>query len=117
MALTSLASLLVGVGLFGGTVFLSQFFQVAMGKSPKIAGLMSLPLVLGSLAASMLAGHRISATGRWKPYLVAGTVLMTVGLALLATIGSHTPFVLLSVYMAVLGTGVGMLTQNLVLAA
>ena len=117
VALTSLASLLVGVGLFGGTVFLSQFFQVAMGKSPTTAGLMSLPLILGSLAASTFAGHRISATGRWKRYLVAGTVLMTAGLALLSTIGSHTPFVLLSVYMAVLGTGVGMLMQNLVLAA
>lgn len=88
-----------------------------MGKSPTMAGLMSLPLVLGSLAASTFAGHRISATGRWKRYLVAGTVLMTAGLALLSTIGSHTPFTLMSVYMAVLGTGVGMLTQNLVLAA
>ncbi|MFD8337995.1 MDR family MFS transporter [Streptomyces solisilvae] len=117
VALTSLASLLAGVGLFGGTVFLSQFFQVAMGKSPTTAGLMSLPLILGSLTASTFAGHRISATGRWKRYLVAGTVLMTAGLALLSTIGSHTPFVLLSVYMAVLGTGVGMLMQNLVLAA
>ncbi|MEU5599947.1 MDR family MFS transporter [Streptomyces sp. NPDC020298] len=117
VALTTLASLLVGVGLFGGTVFLSQFFQVAMGKSPTTAGLMSLPLILGSLAASTIAGHRISATGRWKRYLVAGTILMTVGLALLSTIGSHTPFVLLSIYMATLGAGVGMLMQNLVLAA
>ncbi|WP_405803487.1 MDR family MFS transporter [Streptomyces sp. NBC_01187] len=117
VALTTLASLLVGVGLFGGTVFLSQFFQVAMGKSPTAAGLMSLPLILGSLAASATAGQLISATGKWKRYLVAGAALMTAGLALLATIGSDTSFGLLSLYMAVFGIGVGLLTQNLVLAA
>ncbi|MEU9878802.1 MDR family MFS transporter [Streptomyces phaeochromogenes] len=117
VALTTLASLLVGVGLFGGTVFLSQFFQVAMGKSPTAAGLMSLPMVVGSLAASTVAGHLISATGRWKRYLVTGAALMTVGLALLATIDADTSFGQLGLYMAVLGTGVGLLMQNLVLAA
>ncbi|WP_413099993.1 MDR family MFS transporter [Streptomyces sp. Inha503] len=117
VALTTVASLLVGVGLFGGTVFLSQFFQVAMGESPTAAGLMSLPLVLGVLVASTVSGHLVSATGRWKRYLVAGAALMTTGLALLATIDADTSFGLLSLCMVVLGSGVGMLTQNLVLAA
>ncbi|GAA2060795.1 MDR family MFS transporter [Streptomyces albiaxialis] len=117
VALTTVASLLVGVALFGGTVFLSQFFQVALGKSPTVAGLMSLPLVLGSLLASTVTGRLVSATGRWKRYLVAGAALMTTGLALLATIDADTSVVPLSLFMAVLGTGVGMLAQNLVLAA
>ncbi|MGX1128275.1 MFS family permease [Streptomyces glaucescens] len=117
VTLTTVASLLVGVAMFGGTVFLSQYFQVSLGKSATIAGLMSLPMVLGLLVSSTVAGQIISATGKWKVYLVAGAAVMTAGLALLSTIGRDTHFGLLSLYMAVLGVGVGMLMQNLVLAA
>ncbi|WP_229875769.1 MFS transporter, partial [Streptomyces griseoloalbus] len=117
VSLTTLASLLVGLAMFGGTVFLSQYFQVSLGKSPTVAGLMSLPMILGLLVSSTVAGQLISATGRWKIYLVIGGVAMTVGLGLLSTIGADTHFGLLSVYMAVMGIGVGMLMQNLVLAA
>ncbi|MEV8592452.1 MDR family MFS transporter [Streptomyces sp. NPDC052012] len=117
VSLTTLASLLVGVAMFGGTVFLSQYFQVSLGKSPTVAGLMSLPMILGLLVSSTIAGQLISVTGRWKIYLGIGAVAMTVGLGLLSTIGADTHFGLLSLYMAVMGIGVGMLMQNLVLAA
>ncbi|WP_185036595.1 MDR family MFS transporter [Streptomyces candidus] len=117
VTLTTVASLLVGVAMFGGTVFLSQYFQIALGKSPTTAGLMSLPMILGLLVSSTVAGQLISKTGRWKAYLVAGAFIMTAGLALLSTIDAGTHFGLLSLYMAVLGVGVGMLMQNLVLAA
>jgi EmrB/QacA subfamily drug resistance transporter len=117
VTLTTVASLFVGVAMFGGTVFLSQYFQVSLGKSPTVAGLMSLPMILGLLVSSTVAGQVISRTGRWKRYLVAGAVIMTAGLALLATIDAGTHFGLLSLYMAILGVGVGMLMQNLVLAA
>lgn len=117
VTLTTVASLLVGVAMFGGTVFLSQYFQVSLGKSPTVAGLMSLPMILGLLVSSTVAGQLISKSGVWKRYLVAGAVIMTAGLGLLSTIDADTSFTLLSVYMAVLGIGVGMLMQNLVLAA
>ncbi|MFA3878143.1 MDR family MFS transporter [Streptomyces sp. MMCC 100] len=117
VTLTTVASLLVGVAMFGGTVFLSQYFQISLGKSPTVAGLMSLPMILGLLVSSTVAGQVISRTGKWKRYLVAGAVIMAVGLALLATIDARTNFGLLSLYMAILGVGVGMLMQNLVLAA
>ncbi|MFF8449659.1 MDR family MFS transporter [Streptomyces leeuwenhoekii] len=117
VSLTTVASLLVGVAMFGGTVFLSQYFQVSLGKSPTVAGLMSLPMILGLLVSSTIAGQIISKTGKWKKYLVAGAVVMTVGLGLLSTIDAETHFALLSLFMAVLGVGVGMLMQNLVLAA
>ncbi|MFJ6656480.1 MDR family MFS transporter [Streptomyces sp. NPDC091377] len=117
VSLTTVASLFVGVAMFGGTVFLSQYFQVALGKSPTVAGLMSLPMILGLLVSSTVAGQVISRTGKWKRYLVAGGIIMTAGLGLLATIDAGTHFGLLSLYMAVLGVGVGMLMQNLVLAA
>ncbi|RZD87176.1 MDR family MFS transporter [Streptomyces albidoflavus] len=117
VTLTTVASLFVGVAMFAGTVFLSQYFQIALGKSPTVAGLMSLPMIGGLLVSSTVAGQLISRTGRWKGYLVGGGITMTVGLALLSTIGADTHFGLLSLYMAILGIGVGMLMQNLVLAA
>ncbi|MGM0356845.1 MDR family MFS transporter [Streptomyces sp. ECR3] len=117
VTLTTVASLLVGVAMFGGTVFLSQYFQISLGKSPTVAGLMSLPMILGLLVSSTVAGQIISRTGKWKRYLVAGAVIMSVGLGLLSTIGADTSFALLSLFMAILGIGVGMLMQNLVLAA
>ncbi|MEU4238158.1 MDR family MFS transporter [Actinoplanes sp. NPDC026619] len=117
VSLTIVASVLVGVALFGGTVFLSQYFQVALGKSPTVAGLMSLPMIFGLLVSSTIAGQLITKFGRWKIYLVSGAVVMTVGMLLLSTIDAHTSVLMLSVYMLVLGAGVGMLMQNLILAA
>jgi len=117
VSLTIVASVLVGLAMFGGTVFLSQYFQISLGKSPTVAGLMSLPLIFGLLASSTVAGQLITRYGRWKAYLVAGAVVMTGGMLLLSTIDAHTGVLTLSLYMAMLGIGVGMLIQNLVLAA
>ena len=98
-------------------MFLSQYFQISLGKSPTVAGLMSLPLIFGLLVSSTVAGQLITKYGRWKAYLVAGAVVMTGGMLLLSTIDAHTGVLTLSLFMAVLGIGVGMLMQNLVLAA
>ncbi|MET9296148.1 MDR family MFS transporter [Streptomyces sp. NPDC003077] len=117
VSLTTLASFFVGLAMFAGTVFLSQYFQISLGKTPTVAGLMSLPMIGGLLVSSTVAGQIISATGKWKVYLVSGAAIMTAGLALLSTIDADTGFGLLSVYMAVMGIGVGLLMQNLVLAA
>ncbi|MEU4426282.1 MDR family MFS transporter [Actinoplanes sp. NPDC024001] len=117
VTLAIVASVLVGVAMFGGTVFLSQYFQISLGKSPTVAGLMGLPMVFGLLVSSTVAGALITKHGRWKAYLVAGSVVMTAGMLLLSTIGAGTSVLVLSVYMAVLGIGVGLLMQNLVLAA
>ena len=117
VTLAVVASTLVGVAMFGGTVFLSQYFQVSLGKSPTVAGLMSLPMVFGVLVSSTVAGRLITRYGRWKPYLVAGSIVMTAGFLLLSTIGADTGAAAVGVFMAVLGIGVGMLMQNLVLAA
>jgi EmrB/QacA subfamily drug resistance transporter len=117
VSLTIIASVLVGLAMFGGTVFLSQYFQISLGKSPTVAGLMSLPLIFGLLVSSTVAGQLITKYGRWKAYLVAGSIVMTVGMLLLSRIDSHTSVLVLSLYMAVLGIGVGMLMQNLILAA
>ncbi|TDC37610.1 MFS transporter [Micromonospora sp. 15K316] len=117
VSLATIASVLVGVAMFGGTVFLSQYFQISLGKTPTVAGLMSLPMIFGLLVSSTVAGQLITKYGRWKMYLVAGGAIMTAGMVLLGTIDAGTSVTVLSIYMAVLGIGVGMLMQNLVLAA
>lgn len=111
------SSLVIGVVMFGGTVFLGQYFQIARSYPPTEAGLLTLPLVGGLIAASTVSGQLISRYGRWKPYLVAGTMLTTAGLALLGTVDHTTTIPLVEVYLAVLGVGVGLSMQNIVLAA
>ena len=117
VSLTIVASVLVGVAMFGGTVFLSQYFQFSLGKTPTEAGLMSLPMIFGLLVSSTVAGALITKYGKWKIYLVAGSIVMTAGMLLLSRISADTTVLTISIYMAVLGVGVGLLMQNLVLAA
>jgi EmrB/QacA subfamily drug resistance transporter len=114
--LATLASVMVGLAMFGSTVYLSQYFQIARGMTPTEAGLMSISMVGGLLVSSVVSGRRISTYGWWKKYLVAGLVLVVVGLAMLGTIDAETSLVLVGVFMAVLGVGLGMSMQNLVLA-
>ncbi|WP_371484695.1 MDR family MFS transporter [Kitasatospora sp. NBC_00315] len=116
VSLSVVASLAVGTAMFGATVFLSQYFQISRGKSPTMSGLMSLPMIIGLTACSTVVGRLISASGRWKRYLVAGGVLLTVGFALMSTVRADTSLVLLAGYMFLVGCGLGMTMQNLVLA-
>ncbi|MEU9474209.1 MFS transporter [Streptomyces sp. NPDC048191] len=116
ISLASLASLFVGVGMYAGTVFFSQYFQLARDKSPTMSGVMTIPMIGGLFVASMVSGRFITSTGRWKGWLVSGGVFLTAGLALLGLMRYDTPYWELSVYMALLGIGVGMMMQNLVLS-
>lgn len=113
--LSVVASIATGVAMFGTSVFLSQYMQMSRGASPAEAGLMTLPMIGGLLVASIVVGQLITRYGHWKPYLVAGSVLLIAGSSLLSTLHYDTPFVLVSVYMFLLGAGVGMTMQNLVL--
>ena len=113
--LSVLASIATGIAMFGATVFLSQYMQLARGATPTEAGLMTLPMIGGMLLASVLIGALITRYGHWKPYVVLGSVMMIAGTYLLSTIAYDTPFVFVSVYMFLLGAGVGMTMQNLVL--
>ena len=115
-SLATAASVLIGVAMFGSTVYLSQYFQLSRGMSPTEAGLMSIAMVGGLLVSSIVSGRRISTTGRWKRYLVGGMVGVIVGLSLLATIDEATSLVLVGLFMAVLGLGLGATMQNLVLS-
>jgi EmrB/QacA subfamily drug resistance transporter len=106
----------VGVVMFGATVFLAQYLQLARGKTPTESGLMTAPLVLGSLVASTVIGQLVSRTGRYKGFMLCGALVMTAGMALLGTIRDDTPYAYLAAYMALVGAGMGASMQNLVLA-
>ena len=115
-SLATAASVMIGVAMFGATVYLSQYFQLARGMTPTQAGLMSIAMVGGLLVSSIATGRIITATGRWKKWLVGGMVLLIAGLSLLATIDADTPLVVTGLFMALVGLGVGATMQNLVLA-
>ncbi|MFE0388206.1 MFS transporter [Streptomyces bungoensis] len=116
ITLASLASLFVGVAMFAGTVFFSQYFQLARDKSPTMSGVMTIPMIGGLFVSSTVSGQFITRTGRWKAWLVSGGVLVTAGLVLLGGIRYDTEYWKLAVFMGLLGLGIGMMMQNLVLA-
>lgn len=113
--LSVVASISVGVSMFGTSVFLAQYMQLARGANATQSGLMTIPMMAGLLIISTVAGAMISKYGKWKAIMVVGSVLQLVGLYLLGTIHYDTNFVLVSVYMFLLGAGLGMVMQNLVL--
>ncbi len=114
--LVIVASVAVGIGMFGGTTFLGQYFQLARGYTPTHAGLLTIPLMTAMLLSSTICGQIVSRTGKWKRFLVAGGILLTAGLGLLGTIDHETPIWHLSIFMAMMGLGLGAMMQNLVLA-
>ncbi|MBM7412657.1 EmrB/QacA subfamily drug resistance transporter [Clavibacter michiganensis] len=113
--LSVLASLAVGISLFGTSVFLAQYMQLSRGATPTQSGLLTIPLMAGLLISSTVFGNLISRRGKWKAIMITGAVLIVAGTSLLSTLRYDTDFVLVGIYMFVLGAGLGMLMQNLVL--
>ena len=117
ITLSSLASLFVGVASFTPTVFFAQYFQLARDKSPIMSGVLTTPMIAGLFVSSTVSGQIITKTGKWRAWLVAGGLLVTAGMGLLGTIGYDTAYWKTAVFMALLGLGIGMMQQNLVLSA
>ncbi|MFI7482756.1 MDR family MFS transporter [Kocuria sp. M1R5S2] len=115
-ALAIVAAIATGAALFASTTYLGQYFQLGQGFSPTMAGVLMLPQVLGSLVGATVAGHLITRYGRWKIVLVVAAALMSAGLLLGATLTHDTPLWAVSVFIALIGLGIGGLNQNLVLA-
>ncbi|RGE23206.1 MDR family MFS transporter [Leucobacter sp. wl10] len=110
-----IASIAVGLAMFGTSIFLGQYMQLARGKTPTESGLLTIPMMAGLLLASTLVGQIISRTGKWKRYMVAGSFIMLAGLVMMGQLRYDTSFWFVGVAMFVLGAGVGMCMQNLVL--
>lgn len=113
--LSIITSVVVGIAMFGSAVFLGEYLQLSRGQSPTHAGLLTIPMVVGTFLASTIIGQLISRTGHYKKWMLLGSVLMTMGFALLGTMDAHTSFVLMGVYLLLMGGGTGMIMQNLVL--
>ncbi|MCC4909031.1 MDR family MFS transporter [Microbacterium sp. cx-59] len=114
-SLAVIASIATGIAMFGASVYLGQYMQLARGATPTEAGVMTIPMIAGLLLSSIGVGALITRFGRWKPYLIVGAVFLIAGSFLLSTIHYDTNFALVSLYMFLLGAGVGMTMQNLVL--
>src|SRR5580658_7435709 len=112
---TSLVGFIVGFAMFGAITYLPAFFQVVRGISPTLSGVQLLPLMAGLLIVSIGSGQLISRTGRYRFWPIAGSGVMTLGLYLLSLMGVGTPAVLDSLYMLVLGMGIGGVMQVLVI--
>ena len=113
---TAAAGFIVGVAMFGGIIFLPLFLQVVTGVSATDSGLLLVPLMAGILVTSIVSGRRISVHGRYKRYPIAGTAIAALGLYLLSTMTPETDIISASAYMLVLGAGLGLVMQVLVIA-
>ena len=115
-SITSAIGFIVGFALFGVTTYLPLFLQVVNGASPTVSGLRLLPLMLGVLTTSITSGQLITRWGRYKIFPVVGTALAVLGMFLLSRMNEQTNAVLSSLYMLVLGLGLGLVMQVLVIA-
>jgi EmrB/QacA subfamily drug resistance transporter len=112
---TSVVGFIVGLALFGAVTYLPLFFQIVHGESPTASGLQLLPLLAGLIICSTGSGIVISRTGRYRAFPIAGTALITIGILLLAQVGVGTSLIVASLFMFVLGVGLGCVMQVLVL--
>src|SRR6266536_2516636 len=116
-SVTSAVGFIVGLALFGAITYLPLYLQDVKGHSPTTSGLLILPLMVGLLTASIASGQLISRYGRYKPFPIAGTAIMTVAVYLLSRLAVDTPMWRTILAMIVLGLGLGMVMQVLILAA
>ena len=115
-SITSVTAVLVGAGMFGGIVVLPLYLQIVRGSSPTAAGLQLIPLMVGILITSMVSGKVMSRTGRYKVLPIIGTSLMFTGLMLMSTLGVDTPLWHAMVFMVLMGAGLGLSMQTLVIS-
>ncbi|WP_369232101.1 MFS transporter [Streptomyces sp. R21] len=113
---SALVGLVIGIALFGAASYLPTFLQMVDGASATESGLLMLPMMGGIVGASVISGQLISHTGRYKVFPVLGGALSALGMWLLSRLEVDTPRLHYSIWMAVLGAGIGMVMPVLVLA-
>jgi len=112
----STVSFLLSMVMFGSIIYLPLYLQLVDGVSPTMSGLLMVPLMLGLLASSIASGQIVTRTGVYKPMPVIGSTLVIIGMWLLSHLGLHTSHLTMSLYVIVLGAGMGMTMQIMVLA-
>ncbi|MFL9875502.1 MDR family MFS transporter [Paraburkholderia megapolitana] len=114
--LSSLVNFIVGVALVGSVTFLPLYLQIVKGSTPTQAGMQMLPMMGGLLVMSAVIGRVISKIGKYRMFPITGTFLVSIALVLLATLKVDTPLHLMFLYTGLLGCGLGMVMQVLILA-
>ncbi|MEU7854015.1 MDR family MFS transporter [Nonomuraea sp. NPDC049141] len=110
-------SFISGFAMFGAMGFLPQFQQFVQGSSATNSGLLLMPMMIAAMVVSLSAGQLISKTGHYKSLPVIGSILVTVGLALFATMDVDTSTFVSGIYMVLLGAGMGAMMQTSTLIA
>jgi EmrB/QacA subfamily drug resistance transporter len=116
-SVSSVSSIVLGAGMFGGILLLPQYLQIVHGSSPTQAGLQMIPLVLGIMAGSVIAGQTIARTGKYKAFPLVGVVLIVAALLSLSfVVGPSTSVWTLVPFMLIMGLGLGFNFQPVILA-
>ena len=115
-SLSSILGFIIGAGMFGAIVMLPLYLQVVKANSATEAGLKLIPLMIGIVSMSIFSGKRISLTGKYKIFPIIGTGIMTIGLILMATLDQDTSFLSLAIYAIMLGAGLGLSMQTILIA-
>lgn len=115
-SLTSILGAVIGAGMFGAIVMLPLYLQIVKGNTATAAGLKLIPLMLGIVTTSIFSGKQITKHGYYKRFPVLGTAIMTTGLLLMVTLNRSTPFWQLSIYSIIVGAGLGLCMQTIVIA-
>jgi len=113
---SGILSFIVGFAMLGALSFLPTYMQYVQGTDATTSGIRLLPMVLGLLVASIMSGNIVSRTGRYKIFPILGSIGISAGLYLLSLLAPDTGLVLSSLYMLVLGVGIGLAMQVLTIA-
>lgn len=116
-SMSTIVGVIVGFGMFGGMITLPLMLQLVNGATPTESGLMMLPMVLGMMLATMVAGQVTRKTGQYKIFLRTGTFMLLVGYLYMITYNADVPYWQMSIGMLVIGMGLGQLMQTLTLVA
>jgi EmrB/QacA subfamily drug resistance transporter len=115
-SLGTIVSTILGIGMFGGITLIPLYLQLVKGNSPTKAGLLTLPLVLGIMSFSVICGQITSRTGRYKVFPIIGSFVMATGMLLLWRLSADSSLVYADISMLVVGAGLGMNMQTIILA-
>ncbi|WP_417218406.1 MDR family MFS transporter [Arthrobacter sp.] len=115
--LTTFSGLMIGIAMFGAIGYMPTYLQMVTGYGPTEAGLLMIPMMGCLLITSVIVGRQVSKSGRYKIVMIAGTLVLGLGLFLLSTIHADSPVYLICVFLGVMGLGLGMCMQMLTLVA
>jgi len=115
-SVTSFMAFIIGAGMFGAIIMLPLYLQIVKGDSATSAGLKLIPFMIGIVAMSIVSGKLITKHGHYKRFPIIGLALMTLGLAMLSTLTETTSFWKLAIYAILVGAGLGLSMQTIVIA-